>query len=54
MGTILAVSAGLCLWLAMWALGIQAIVGIIATIIIVLLALSVRMLLPYVPGNRRE
>lgn len=54
MGTTLAATAGLCLWLVMWALNIQAIVAIIATIIIVLLAVSVNMLLPYVPGNRRE
>jgi hypothetical protein len=54
MGTILAVTAGLCIWIAMWALNIQAIVGIIVTIIIVVIALTVRMLLPYLPGNTRD
>jgi hypothetical protein len=54
MGTILAVTAGLCLWLVMWALNIQAIVGMIATVLIVIVALGVRMVLPYLPGNTRE
>jgi hypothetical protein len=54
MGTIVAVTAGLCLWIVMWAVGLQAIVGIIVTILIVVLALAVRMTLPYLPGNSRE
>lgn len=54
MGTILAVTAGLCVWLIMWALDIKAIDAFIVTVLIVVVALTVRMILPYVPGNRRE
>ena len=54
MGTILAVTAGLCIWIAMWALNIQALVGIIVTILVIVIALMVRMLLPYLPGNTRD
>jgi uncharacterized membrane protein YbhN (UPF0104 family) len=54
MGTIVAVTAGLCIWIAMWALNIQAIVGIIVTILIVVVAMMVRMLLPHLPGNTRD
>lgn len=53
MGTILATTAGLCIWLIMWSVDVKALDAFLVTLLIMILALTVRMLLPFVPGNRR-
>ena len=54
MGLILATTFGLILWLVLWALGQKAIDAFMLTILIALVAATLRMLAPYLPGNRRS
>jgi hypothetical protein len=53
MGVILATTFGLMLWLVLWAIGVKAFDAFMLTVLIALVAATVRMLLPYLPGNRR-
>ena len=53
MGTILATTFGLILWLVLWALGVKAFDAFMLTVLIALVAATVRMIAPYLPGNRR-
>ena len=53
MGLILATTFGLILWLILWALGVKAFDAFMLTILIALVAATVRMIAPYLPGNRR-
>ena len=54
MGIVLASVAGLVVWIVLWALGTKAIDAFMITVVIVLVASTVRILLPYLPGNRRS
>ena len=53
MGVILATTFGLILWLVLWALGVKAFDAFLLTMLIALVAATVRMIAPYLPGNRR-
>ena len=53
MGLVLATVAGLCVWIVLWALDFKAIDAFIITILIALVAVMIRMITPYLPGNRR-
>ena len=53
MGVIVAVTLGLILWLVLWALGVKAFDAFLLTMLIALVAVTVRMIAPYLPGNRR-
>jgi hypothetical protein len=53
MGVILATTFGLILWLVLWALGVKAFDAFMLTVLIALVAATVRMIAPYLPGNRR-
>jgi hypothetical protein len=53
MGVILASTFGLILWLVLWAIGVKAFDAFLLTILIALVAATVRMIAPYLPGNRR-
>jgi hypothetical protein len=53
MGVILATTFGLILWLVLWALGIKAFDAFMLTILIAIVAATLRMIAPYLPGNRR-
>jgi hypothetical protein len=53
MGVILASTFGLVLWLVLWAIGVKAFDAFLLTILIALVAATVRMIAPYLPGNRR-
>jgi hypothetical protein len=53
MGLSLAVTAGLVIWLVLWTLDVKAIDGIMITAVIALIAVMLRMLSQYMPGNRR-
>ena len=53
MGVILASTFGLILWLVLWAMGVKAFDAFLLTILIALVAATVRMIAPYLPGNRR-
>lgn len=51
MGFVLTVTAGLVLWIVLWALGSKAIDAFMLTTVIVLLGATARMLVPFLPGR---
>jgi len=53
MGLVVAATFGLIVWIVLWALGIKAFDSFLITVLVVLLGATVRMLAPYLPGNRR-
>jgi len=52
MGVILTGTAGLCLWIVLWALGVSGFDAILIAILMVLVANGVRNVLPFLPGRR--
>jgi hypothetical protein len=53
MGLILTATAGLCLWIVLWALNTSGFDSILIAIAMVLVAIAVRNVLPHLPGRRR-
>ena len=54
MGVIVATTFGLILWIVLWAIGVKAFDAFMITVLIAVVAATVRMLAPYLPGNRRS
>ena len=52
MGLILTATAGLCIWIIIWALNVSGLDAIGLALLMVLLAIGVRNLLPFLPGRR--
>ncbi len=52
MGLILTATAGLCIWIVVWSLSVSGLDAIMIAIVMVLIAIGVRNLLPYLPGRR--
>lgn len=52
MGLILTGTAGLCLWIVLWALNVSGFDAILIAVLMVLIALAVRTVIPYLPGRR--
>jgi hypothetical protein len=52
MGLILTAAAGLCIWIVIWSLNVSGLDAILITIVMVLVAIGVRNLLPFLPGRR--
>jgi hypothetical protein len=52
MGVILTATAGLCIWIVLWALNVSGFDAIMIAIGMVLIAIGVRNLLPFLPGRR--
>ncbi len=52
MGLILTATAGLCIWIVIWALNVSGLDAIGLAILMVLVAIGVRNLLPFLPGRR--
>ena len=52
MDLVLTATAGLCLWIVLWALGISGLDAILIAIVMVLITTMVRNLLPFLPGRR--
>jgi hypothetical protein len=52
MGLILTATAGLCFWIIIWALNVSGLDAIGLAILMVLVAIGVRNLLPFLPGRR--
>jgi hypothetical protein len=52
MGLILTATAGLCLWIILWAIGISGFDAILIAIVMVLVAIGVRTVLPFLPGRQ--
>jgi hypothetical protein len=54
MGLVVATTFGLVIWLVLWAIGAKAFDAFMITVLIALVAATLRMLAPYLPGNRRS
>ena len=52
MGLILTATAGLCLWIVLWSLNISGRDAILIGVVMVLLAIGIHQLLPFLPGRR--
>jgi hypothetical protein len=52
MGLILTGTAGLCLWIILWSLGVGGFDAILIAVLMVLVAIGVRNVLPFLPGRR--
>jgi hypothetical protein len=52
MGLILTATAGLCIWIIIWSLNVSGLDAILLAIVMVLVAIGIRNLLPYLPGRR--
>ena len=54
MGVILTATAGLCLWIILWATNLfNGLDGMLIVATMVLVAIAVRNLLPFLPGRRQ-
>jgi len=52
MGLVVATTVGLVIWIVMWALGVKAFDAFMITVLLVLLGATMRIVGPYLPGNR--
>jgi hypothetical protein len=52
MGLVLTATAGLCIWIIIWALNVSGLDAILIAIVMILIAIGVRNLLPFLPGRR--
>ena len=52
MGLILTATGGLCVWIVVWSLNVSGLDAFLITIAMVLIAIGVRNVLPYLPGRR--
>ncbi|MGO9750450.1 MAG: hypothetical protein ACLP8S_14480 [Solirubrobacteraceae bacterium] len=52
MGLIITATAGLCLWIVLWALNMSGFDAILIAIVMVLVATGVRNVLPHLTGRR--
>ena len=52
MGLVLSATAGLCLWIILWSLKISGFDGMLIVLGIVVLAIGIRNVLPFLPGRR--
>jgi hypothetical protein len=52
MGLVLTATAGLCIWIIIWALNVSGLDALFIGIGMILLAIGVHNLLPYLPGRR--
>jgi hypothetical protein len=54
MGLVVATTVGLVIWIVMWALGIKAVDAFMITLLLVILGATMRIIAPYLPGNRDD
>jgi hypothetical protein len=52
MGLVVVTTVGLVIWIVMWALGIKAFDAFMITLLLVVLGATMRIIAPYLPGNR--
>jgi hypothetical protein len=52
MGLLLTLIAGLVVWIVLWAIGVKSFDAFLITVAMVLVAATVRIISPYLPGNR--
>ena len=54
MGVLLTLIAGLVVWVVLWAFGAKALDAVLLTLVMLVIAAAVRLLMPFLPGNRRQ
>jgi hypothetical protein len=54
MGLILTTTAGLVLWIVLWAIGVKSFDAFLLTLFLIILAVTARMILPSLPGSRPD
>jgi hypothetical protein len=54
MGVLLTLIAGLVVWVVLWAIGAKAFDAFLLTLVMLVIAAAVRLLVPFLPGNRRQ
>jgi hypothetical protein len=52
MGLFLTTCAGLVIWIILWALGAKSFDAFLITLLMVIVAATLRIVTPYLPGNR--
>ncbi len=52
MGLILTATAGLCLWIVLWSLGVSGFDAILIAVVMVLVTIGIRNVLPFLPGRQ--
>jgi hypothetical protein len=52
MGLILTAAAGLCIWIVIWSLNVSGFDAILIAVVMVIVAIGIRNLLPFLPGRR--
>jgi hypothetical protein len=52
MGLVLTATTGLCIWIIIWALNVSGLDALFIGIGMILIAIAVHTLLPYLPGRR--
>ena len=54
MGFVLTATFGLVVWIVMWSLGTKSFDAFMITVLILVLGVTVRILTPFLPGNREQ
>ena len=54
MGLALTTTLALCLWVSLWSVGVKGFDGFMLTIVIVLVAATLKMLTRYLPGAEKS
>lgn len=52
MGLVLTATAGLSIWIILWAFGVSGFDAILIVVGMMLIAIAVRQVIPYLPGRR--
>jgi hypothetical protein len=53
-GLLLTTIAGLSLWIVLWAINVKSFDAFLITVLMVVVAATVRIFAPYLPGNRSD
>ena len=53
MGIFYTLIAGLTVWIVLWAIGVKGFDAFLVTIVMLIVATTVHLLMPFLPGNRR-
>jgi hypothetical protein len=54
MGVLVTLIAGLVVWIVLWAIGAKSLDAFLLTLLMLIVAAAVRLLVPHLPGQRRE
>jgi hypothetical protein len=52
MGLLLTVIAGLVVWIVLWAIGVKGFDSFMLAVVMIVIAAAVRIVMPFLPGNR--